>query len=89
MKLDASWYSEIGGVGRQERYKMGDKAVCEVGNRLEELVRDLQADTHVRAPISSDGQWQDFISKLPTHGNGEHSAPGVVTNAGPIAASRL
>jgi hypothetical protein len=65
VKLDPSWYSEVGGVGRKERYKMEDKAVTEVGQRLEEFIQDLGAEPSVTAPIVSDVMWHDFVANLP------------------------
>jgi len=79
MKLDSAWYSEIGGVGRQERYMMEDKAVSEVGNRLEEFVQDLQAEPYVAAPISSDEKWRDFVAEVPAYEGGTSSAPVLMT----------
>ena len=79
MKLDSAWYSEIGGVGRQERYMMEDKAVSEVGNRLEEFVQDLQAEPYVAAPISSDEKWRDFVAEGPAYEGGTSSAPVLMT----------
>jgi acyl-CoA oxidase len=65
MKLNPSWYSEVGGVCRKEQYKMEDKAVTEVGHRLEEFIQDLGAEPSVTAPIISDGMWHDFVANLP------------------------
>jgi len=70
MKLDPSWYSEVGGVGRKERYKMEDKAVTEVGKCLEEFIHDLGAEPSVTAPIISDEMWHDFVANLPAYDGG-------------------
>jgi len=86
MKLDPSWYSEIGGVGRKERYKMEDKAVTEVGKRLEEFIHDLGAEPSVTAPIISDRMWDDFVANLPAYDDG---ARGLVTHMPRTTLARL
>jgi len=75
MKLDSSWFSEVGGIARKERFEMEDKAIIEVGNHLEEFVQDLRAEPYATAPISSDDKWQDFVADLPAYDGGAGSAP--------------
>jgi len=67
MKLDSSWYSEVGGLHRRERFDMEDKAVSEMGTRLEEFIQDLQAEPYTTAPITSEEKWQDFVADLPAY----------------------
>jgi hypothetical protein len=86
MKLDPSWYSEVGGVGRKERYKMEDKAVTEVGKHLEEFIHDLGAEPSVTAPIISDEMWHDFVANLPAYDGG---ARGLVTHMPHTTLARL
>jgi hypothetical protein len=89
MKLDSSWYSEVGGVRRRERYEMEDKALSEVGDRLEEFIQDLQAEAYATAPISSEEKWQDFVADLPAFDGGASSAPAVIAPMPPMMLARL
>jgi hypothetical protein len=89
MKLDASWYSEVGGISRKERYEMEDRTVIEVGNRFEEFVQVLQAEAYATAPIISDEKWQDFVADLPAYDGGAGSAPVVIAPMSPVMMARL
>lgn len=89
MKLDSSWYSEAGGIRKRERYDMEDKAVSEVGTRLEEFIQDLQAEPYTTAPISSEEKWQDFVADLPAYDGGAGSDPALISPMNPVMLARL
>ena len=89
MKLDSSWYSEAGRLRRRERYDMEDKAVSEVGTRLEEFIQDLQAEPYTTAPISSEEKWQDFVADLPAYDGGGGSDPALISPMNPVVLARL
>lgn len=67
IKMDAAWYSEVGGITRRNQAFLVDKAVTAMSADLEYHIQSLDAEPYVTAPISSSHKWEDFVAGLPTY----------------------
>lgn len=74
VKLDPSWYVENAQLGRQAQQEMETIALDAVLPHLGSLIRDMQMEPYITAPIVSDVRWDQFMRTLQTfEGNAEVS----------------
>jgi len=72
VKLDAAWYIEHAQLGRHAQQEMETVALDAVLPHLGSLIRGMQVESYITAPIVSDDKWNHFMRTLQVfEGNAE------------------
>ena len=64
IKLDAAWYVEHAGLGRQSQEEMEMLALDAVLPHLDSLIREMGMASHITTPIVSDERWGQFVDSM-------------------------
>ncbi|KAH9940467.1 acyl-CoA dehydrogenase NM domain-like protein [Epithele typhae] len=67
LERDAAWYSESGGVSREEQRSRASRAHDAAEPMLGALVVEMDVGEYVGAPIVSDERWAAFVDGLVVH----------------------
>lgn len=81
IQLDPAWYSENVGLTIEKQAELMANALDAVLPQVEELIRGLNVDEYVTAPIVSDKTWDAFVDSLEMfEGNGFVQLPVIDAN---------
>ncbi|KAJ8461995.1 hypothetical protein ONZ45_g18094 [Pleurotus djamor] len=69
-KQDPAWYTERGGISLAEQKKLERDSVARLSPQLDQLLKVLDVDEAVTAPISSNDRWEHFVEDLVTYDGG-------------------
>ncbi|KAI0790861.1 acyl-CoA dehydrogenase NM domain-like protein [Abortiporus biennis] len=67
IKLDAAWYVENLQLSRRGIIELESKAMDAMLPRLGDLVRDMNVEEYVLAPIVTEEKWDTFVESLPLY----------------------
>lgn len=62
----SAWFSEQGGLSRQEQRQMESQAADAVLPELESLVEETGVQPYCTAPMTSESLWNDYVKELET-----------------------